>query len=111
MKTQKRIYRKGLLHHRYKFKLKQNIKVWFCRTFGHRIDNSPSSGSCERCGLCYEEIYHNIGDGYFMESGIMDKSLYNKKGGYKYCINIDGEAYPLNKKVYYYVKELQKIEG
>lgn len=58
MKKNKNTYRKGLLHHRYRFGLIGNLKVWFCRTFGHRVNNDVAYKCCERCGLFYGEIYH-----------------------------------------------------
>lgn len=58
----KYIYRKGLLHHRYRFALKRNLKVWFCRTFGHEISTDVKLKCCERCGLYYGEIYHKQKD-------------------------------------------------
>lgn len=58
MKFKKHIYRKGLLHHHYRFGLLKNIKVWFCRTFGHQVNNNVEHKWCQRCGLFYGEIYH-----------------------------------------------------
>jgi len=90
----------GLLYHRFRFGLIGNLKVLTCRIFGHRLNNNPAYHWCERCGMVYEEIYHNIGDGYFMESGIIDKNLYDVDGNYKYSTEINGEEYPLRKPVF-----------
>lgn len=54
----KDVYRKGLLHHKYRFGLIGNIKVWFCRTFGHELNKNVEHKWCERCGMFYGEIYH-----------------------------------------------------
>ena len=67
-------YKNNLLYHRYKFSFWKNIKVWFCRRFGHQISNDPSSHCCQRCGLAYEEIYHKVGGGWYYESGILTKT-------------------------------------
>lgn len=64
MNKSKQVYRGGLLHHRYRFGVLKNIKVWFCRTFGHRVDNDVKGKCCERCGLYYGEIYHKQKDAY-----------------------------------------------
>jgi len=56
--THKRIYKNGLMYHRYRFSLWGNIKVWFCRRFGHQLNNDKNYEWCERCGLVHEEIYH-----------------------------------------------------
>lgn len=53
----KKIYRNGLMHHQYRFGFK-NIKVWFCRTFGHQVNNNFNHKWCQRCGLATTEIYH-----------------------------------------------------
>ena len=45
-------------HHKFRFGIKGNIKVLFCRIFGHKLNNNPQNLWCERCGLAYEEIYH-----------------------------------------------------
>lgn len=62
MEKAKEIIINGLLYHRYRFGWK-NIKVWFCRVFGHQISNKVNidnfyTGCCQRCGLAYEEIYY-----------------------------------------------------
>ncbi len=90
----------GLMHHRFRFGIMKNLKVLTCRIFGHRINNKPSQHWCERCGLAYEEIYTNIGHGYFKESGIIDKSLFKLDGSYKFSVEIENKEYPLKKPVY-----------
>ena len=50
--------KKGLLYHRYRFGIIGNIKVWFCRAFGHQANNIRKHEWCERCGLAHEEIYY-----------------------------------------------------
>jgi len=62
-----------LLYHNYRFGFIGNIRVLFCRLFGHRVSENPKYNNCSRCGLCYEEIYHDVGEGWFMESGIVSK--------------------------------------
>lgn len=54
----KKKYTDGLLNHDYRFGLIDNLKVWFCTTFGHRISKDRNYEICGRCGLCYDEIYH-----------------------------------------------------
>ena len=63
-KEEKKVYRKGLLHHHYRFRhgLWQNVKIWFCRTFGHEVNTNVEHKWCERCGLFYGEIYHKPED-------------------------------------------------
>ena len=58
----KKRYRKGLLHHNYRFGLIGNLKVWFCRNFGHRLNNDVKHKWCEICGMYYGEIYHKQED-------------------------------------------------
>lgn len=74
-------YKNNLLYHRYKFNVWKNLKVWFCRRFGHQINNDPSYHCCGRCGLAYSEIYHRVGRGWYAESGILskDESKYLKR--------------------------------
>jgi hypothetical protein len=65
MKKQKQkppVYINGLMHHHFRFGLKQNIKVATCRIFGHQINNNVEHKWCERCGLFYGEIYHKQED-------------------------------------------------
>jgi len=52
----------GLLYHKYSFRIKQNLKVWFCRMFGHELNKNVEDKWCNRCGLFYGEIYHNNKD-------------------------------------------------
>ena len=58
MKKHKYIYRKGLMHHDYRFGIWKNLKVWFCRTFGHKMNDNNNHGWCDRYGLAHTEIYH-----------------------------------------------------
>ena len=97
MKKEKEV---KLIHHRFRFGIVGNLKVVNCRMFGHKINNNPAHPWCERCGMVYEEIYQNIGEGYFLESGIIDKTLFDEKGHYKHSTTIDGEEYPLRKPVF-----------
>jgi len=90
----------GLLHHYFRFGVIGNVNVLICRIFGHRVNNNPAHSSCERCGLAYQEIYYKKGEGYFIESGIIDKSLFDKDGNYKYSTEINGKEYPLEKPVF-----------
>lgn len=57
------VYINGLMHHHFRFRFKQNLKVAVCRTFGHRLNNKVENKWCERCGLFYGEIYH-LQDGW-----------------------------------------------
>jgi hypothetical protein len=45
-------------YHKYRFGLKENIKVLLCKIFGHRLNENPTHFWCERCGLSYESCYH-----------------------------------------------------
>jgi hypothetical protein len=56
-KEKKLVYRRGLLHHRYRFGLLRNLKVFICRTFGHQMNDNMEHEWCQRCGLCSTEIY------------------------------------------------------
>jgi len=62
MNKNKFIYRKGLMQHHYRFGLLKNIKVWFCRTFGHKMNDEKKHQWCDRCGLASSEIYHSQKD-------------------------------------------------
>lgn len=59
-------------YHKYRFGIWKNIKVWFCRTFGHQLNESPKNHWCERCGLAYEECYYP--KDWWVESGIVQVS-------------------------------------
>lgn len=52
-----------------RFGLIGNIKIIICRIVGHRLNENPAHGWCERCGLAYEECYRPLD--YFIESGIV----------------------------------------
>jgi len=65
-----------LLYHTPKptrFGINQLFRVVICRLLGHRVSDDPEYNTCARCGLAYEEIYHKIGEGWFIESGIVSK--------------------------------------
>ena len=102
------IYIDNLLHHRFRFGIKGNFKVLRCRIFGHRVSNDPSLHCCERCGLAYEEIYHRIKQGWYWESGILDKDKFKENGQYKNSIFIDEKEFFLYKPVYDYIKSIQQ---
>lgn len=59
LSSKKSTTKKGLLYHGYRFGLFGNIKVWFCRSFGHEINEDVNHQWCNRCGLFYGEIYSN----------------------------------------------------
>lgn len=94
-----------MIYHKFRFGFKANFKVLICRIFGHRINENPAHHWCERCGLAYEEAYHGIGEGYWMESGVIDKAMYDENGNYKRAIEIEGEDYPLRQVVFEYLIE------
>lgn len=52
------VYRRGLLHHHYRFGLLKNLKVFICRTLGHQMNDNMEYMWCQRCGMCSTEIYH-----------------------------------------------------
>lgn len=76
-----------MIYHRYRFGILKNIKVWFCRTFGHQINDNPSHHWCERCGLAYEECYFPLD--YFFESGILPKAQIGENGNWKRSIRLN----------------------
>ena len=47
-----------MTYHKYRFGLRENIKVFLCRTFGHRLNENPAHHWCERCKLYYGECYY-----------------------------------------------------
>ena len=83
----KQVYRKGLLHHNYRFGIIQNIKVWFCRTLGHEINSNKDNEWCERCGMAYLEIYNK-------QKAIEDKLFA------QFDLGLDTFDYEVSKKAY-----------
>lgn len=56
-------------YHGLRFGIWKNVKVLFCRAFGHRINENPANHWCERCNLAYEECYYPLD--WWVESGIV----------------------------------------
>lgn len=68
-------YINGLVHHNYRFGLKNNFKVFICRLFGHRINDNKKFEWCNRCGLAYFDIYIN----QLIKSNDRGKEILKKK--------------------------------